>query len=50
MAEHQDQNESTAAGSPGSWGKKLFIATLVAILCFFYWLLIYAGGVTVHHG
>ncbi|MCU7931910.1 MAG: hypothetical protein KZQ90_14000 [Candidatus Thiodiazotropha sp. (ex Codakia rugifera)] len=33
-----------------SWGSKLFIAVLVVILAFFYWLLIYSGGVTVHHG
>ncbi|MCU7865500.1 MAG: hypothetical protein KZQ92_16160 [Candidatus Thiodiazotropha sp. (ex Lucinoma borealis)] len=33
-----------------SWGSKLFIAVLIAILAFFYWLLIYSGGVTVHHG
>ena len=33
-----------------TWGPKLFIAALVAILGFFYWLLIYSGGVTVHHG
>ena len=32
------------------WGPKLFIGVLVAILVFFYWLLIYSGGVTVHHG
>ncbi|MCU7918847.1 MAG: hypothetical protein KZQ99_10565 [Candidatus Thiodiazotropha sp. (ex Dulcina madagascariensis)] len=33
-----------------SWGSKLFIAVLSAILAFFYWLLIYSGGVSVHHG
>ncbi len=33
-----------------NWGPKLFIGVLVAILVFFYWLLIYSGGVTVHHG
>ncbi len=33
-----------------SWGPKLFIATFVGIMLFFYWLLIYSGGVVVHHG
>jgi hypothetical protein len=33
-----------------SWGPKLFFGVMVAILVFFYWLLIYSGGVTVHHG
>ncbi|MCU7810328.1 MAG: hypothetical protein KZQ77_03715 [Candidatus Thiodiazotropha sp. (ex Notomyrtea botanica)] len=33
-----------------SWGPKLFIAVLLALLAFFYWLLIYSGGVTVYHG
>ncbi|MEN8180291.1 MAG: hypothetical protein ABFS39_16950 [Pseudomonadota bacterium] len=40
----QPKSEST------TWGPKLFIAALVAILAFFYWLLIYSGGVTVNHG
>ena len=33
-----------------NWGPKLFFAVLLAILAFFYWLLIYSGGVTPHHG
>lgn len=33
-----------------TWGPKLFIVTLLVILTFFYWLLIYSGGVTPHHG
>jgi hypothetical protein len=33
-----------------NWGKTLFVATLVAILVFFWWLLIYSGGVSGHHG
>lgn len=43
-ASDNDQNEEH------NWGPKLFIGVLVAILVFFYWLLIYSGGVTVHHG
>ena len=50
MAEESNENETNQPDSGGSWGKKLFFATLVAILGFFYWLLIYSGGVTVHHG
>ncbi|MCP3662128.1 MAG: hypothetical protein GY696_06470 [Gammaproteobacteria bacterium] len=33
-----------------SWGPKLFAGAMVALLGFFYWLLIYSGGVTMHHG
>ena len=33
-----------------TWGPKLFFTTLLVILSFFYWLLIYSGGVTPHHG
>lgn len=43
-APQQENNEKH------NWGPKLFISVLVAILVFFYWLLIYSGGVTVHHG
>ena len=33
-----------------NWGKPLFFATLIAILVFFWWLLIYSGGVRGPHG
>ncbi len=33
-----------------NWGAKLFYVTLIAMLVFFWWLLIYSGGVTIHHG
>lgn len=33
-----------------SWGPKLFLATFVGIMVFFYWVLIYSGGVVVQHG
>ena len=33
-----------------SWGSKLFLATLFAVLVFFWWFLIYSGGVGGHHG
>ncbi|MES9899675.1 MAG: hypothetical protein ABW148_11710 [Sedimenticola sp.] len=51
MTQTSKENE---AGQPEeettSWGPKLFFGTLVAILGFFYWLVIYSGGVVVHHG
>jgi len=37
-----DSNEVT-------WGWKLFVGTLIAVLTFFWWLLIYSGGVVVQH-
>jgi len=37
-------------GAEASWGWKLFVATLIGVLAFFWWLLIYSGGVVVHHG
>jgi hypothetical protein len=33
-----------------NWGAKLFLGTLFAVLAFFWWLLIYSGGVGGHHG
>ena len=52
MAETPEEKESRqpAPEKENNWGPKLFIGVLVAILVFFYWLLIYSGGVTVHHG
>ncbi|MDH3644850.1 MAG: hypothetical protein OES38_22285 [Gammaproteobacteria bacterium] len=35
---------------PAGWGGKLFVVTLIAVLAFFWWLLIYSGGVAPHHG
>ncbi len=32
------------------WGGKLFVAVLLAVLAFFWWLLIYSGGAVVRHG
>ena len=33
-----------------NWGAILFYVTLLATLIFFWWLLIYSGGVSVDHG
>jgi len=50
MAEDQnEQMEEKQDSGVTTWGPKLFIGAIVAVLLFFYWLLIYSGGVTVHH-
>ena len=49
MAETSDINKSSQNHTETGWGKKLFLVTLVGIFGFFYWLLIYSGGTTVHH-
>lgn len=33
-----------------NWGAGLFLGVLFAVLAFFWWLLIYSGGVSGHHG
>ena len=33
-----------------NWGSKLFVGVLIAVLVFFWWLLIYSGGVVGNHG
>ncbi|MDH3355193.1 MAG: hypothetical protein OEL79_08280 [Chromatiales bacterium] len=43
-------NEKRDEPQKSSWGPKLFTATLVGILIFFWWVLIYSGGIVVHHG
>ena len=51
--DRDDDSTDTAAGAgllkPG-WGPKLFVGVLVAVLVFFWWLLIWSGGVDPHHG
>ncbi len=44
-----DADEAPAPEDGATWGPKLFWITLVLILVFFWWLLIYSGGVEVHH-
>jgi hypothetical protein len=49
MTETHEEKELKPTASGGTtWGPKLFFGTLVAVLAFFYWLLIYSGGVTGH--
>ena len=43
-------SETGAADTDSNWGAWLFYATLVAMLVFFWWLLIDSGGVSGHHG
>ena len=53
MGATEKQNEATQVSTSQagtSWGPKLFWATLVVVLVFFWWLLIYSHGVEVHHG
>jgi hypothetical protein len=38
------------AQNKSNWGSKVFFATLFCVLIFFWWLLIYSGGVSGHHG
>ena len=52
MALDQDATERVPANvrNRSNWGSKIFFATLFAVLIFFWWLLIYSGGVSGHHG
>lgn len=50
MHSPEENTENKNREGKNAWGPKLFIATLVGLLVFFYWLLIYSGGVVVHHG
>ena len=51
MTQTSKESEADNRDESGvSWGPKLFFGVLVAVLVFLYWLLIYSGGVTVHHG
>ncbi len=50
MNDVRNDNDSGDTGEGAGWGRKLFFVTLLAVLGFFYWLLIYSGGVAVHHG
>ena len=46
MPTHSETSPKTTRG----WGPKLFIVTLIAVLVFFWWLLIYSGGAQPMHG
>ena len=42
--------ETVNPKTDSNWGAWLFYGTLVALLVFFWWLLIESGGVSGHHG
>ncbi len=54
MSQEPDKQKERVRWEAGShevtWGRKLFVGALVAVLAFFWWLVIYSGGVVVHHG
>ncbi len=52
MTTNDDLTEPTPVTAPkkSNWGSKLFFVTLIAILIFFWWVLIFSGGVTGDHG
>ena len=45
-----DNDQKPSSDVSSSWGRTLFFVTLAASAVFFWWLLIYSHGVTVHHG
>ena len=46
---NDETGKHTSSQGESTWGPKLFLGTAVAVLAFFWWLLIYSGGVTPHH-
>lgn len=45
-----DKTQTTGSQDGSTWGPKLFWGILVLMLVFFWWLLIYSGGVEIQHG
>ena len=43
------QSDSKSVKPEANWGGKLFFGVLIAVLVFFWWVLIYSGGVVGHH-
>lgn len=50
MRLEKDMVERRGTGRTLNWGPPLFFATLALVLVFFWWLLIYSGGVSGNHG
>lgn len=49
--EHRETiGDNRSDDEESKWGARLFIGTLFVVLTFFWWLLIYSGGVAGHHG
>jgi hypothetical protein len=48
-----DESRDAAVGGrfpKSGWGPRLFLGVLALLLVFFWWLLIWSGGVDPHHG
>ncbi len=45
-----EEEKRSSVGRQSNWGVKLFVGTLLTLALFFWWLLIYSGGVVVDHG
>ena len=43
-----EQNEQASAQEKVSWGPKLFYGVMIAVLIFFWWMVIYPHGVAPH--
>jgi len=43
-----DQNQNEPQGDETSWGPFLFYGVLIAVLVFFWWMVIYPHGVAGH--
>jgi len=52
MADNPDAKEQLISSphKQSNWGSKLFITTLILVLVFFWWLVIYDHGVKPIHG
>ncbi len=50
VAKHAKNRSPIGAQKISHWGGKLFFGVLIAVLAFFWWLLIYSGGVGEPHG
>ncbi len=45
-----DDDTKSRMIEPSKWGPKLFMATAIGVAVFFWWMLIYSGGVVSQHG
>lgn len=43
-----DQDKSNSRDADTSWGPKLYYGVLIAVLVFFWWMVIYPHGVAGH--
>ena len=45
----EDKKLQRPKSAGATWGPGLFVLVFIAILAFFYWLLIYSGGIGTNH-